>query len=172
MAGRSWEHGTGVLPDIPKPGPKPNPEPAGPKPVRDVYFGPFDECAKHSSHTVGCSKMFTCQLFLILSILTLKLSYSFERLQPVKNYFGLKKQKIIVGCVWILTAIFMVTVLALFDSFIRKDNAAFFREETDGHNFDDIVTWKHGEAYTFGWVGASLNVVAGVMFIVLGHKFY
>ena len=77
-----------------------------------------------------------------------------------------------VGCVWILSAIFMITVLGLFDSFIRNDNAAFFREETEGHNFDSIVSWGHGEAYTFGWVGASLNVVAGVMFIVCGAKFH
>ena len=200
MSGRSWEHGYGELPDIHRPTraprlhlvkpteasvilnventPEPEtlepeiPEPEKPKPQRDVYFGPFDECGKHSTHTAECSKMYTCRLLLILAILHIAIPYVVERIPLAQNKCGMSKLKIMVGFNWIAGFILMTACLSLFDVFIRKDNSAFFREETDGHNFDDIVTWEHGAAYSFGWVGASLNLVAGAMYMLIGWKMY
>lgn len=148
------------------------PEPVKPQKHRDVYFGPFDDCGKHSTHTAECSKMFTCRLLLISAILHFAIPYIVDRVPFCQTKCGMPKLKCVVGFNWIAGSILMIATLSLFDVFIRKDNASFFREETDGHNFDDIVTWRHGAAYNFGWIGASLNLVAGAIYMVIGWKFY
>ena len=182
--GRSWEHGSGVIPDYLKPGPKNltsiNPKilinqlsqddnPAPPDPPVDYYFGPFDECGKQSSHTNACSKLYTCRFFLVTALITAIVSYCLDRLIILKNNLGENKLHMIVGSLWILTAFFMMIALSLWSTFITKDNRKFFRKGSETHL--RVLDWKHGQAYNFGWIGFTLQVICGGLFIFIGWVF-
>merc|ERR1712127_865798 len=91
--GRSWEHGSGILPEFQCNITKNHLEILQdvPKNPTDVYFGPFDECGQQSSHVNACGKMYTCRFFLVTTLIILICSYTFERFEFVKKQMGEKK---------------------------------------------------------------------------------
>lgn len=170
LISHEWEHGVGKLPSDPAPknateAPKP------PEPDVDVYFWPFAECGKFSGHTNACSKMYTIRACLIFGLIIQIFSLIFERLFLIKNKLGESKTRIVCGSLWLCVSLCMIISVGMFNTFITKDNQKFYRRTASIPGHPEILTWKHGEAYNFGWIACTLELVSGVLMILVGWKF-
>merc|ERR1711937_607525 len=163
--GRSWEHATGDKNDVPKPRPNPTNETQPPHPY-DYYLSPFDQCGKNSSHTVACGLFSSVQFFIVISIIVVLFSYIYERFPMVKK--EVKKSHLVVGSLWFVAGLSHLVGVACWASFIQK-NSAFFRVHTEGH--PNLMSWAHGQAFNFGWIGVTLVLISSVMFIYYGFRF-